>query len=213
VQLQQRIGAAVLLTTSALYSRIADLVSPSDPDLTHAGVYLGWTVAVIESPVNEGDATMYGGTVGVQVHRSFGPRRQIDGHIDVSVADGRIWDLTIDKRLPVGGMSPLGVRAGIDLDWDHWSVAPRMSVVGTQRLVAFDPRTLARYTLPGYATVDVSIRRRVFSHLNAFLTVENAFDRRYLDINPGAYTDPEQLVGAPQNPRRIAIGADLRLSR
>jgi iron complex outermembrane receptor protein len=212
VQLQQRIGAAVLLTTSAFYSRFVNLVAPSDPDLTHAGMYLGWPVAAIERSVNEGDATMYGGTVGVQFHRSFGLERQINGHIDVSLADGRIWDLTIDKHLAVGGMSPVGAPAGLDLDWDHWSVAPRLSIVGTQRLAAFDQRTLARYTLPGYATVDLNMRRRLLSLMNAFLTVENAFDRRYLNINSGAYTDPEQLVGAPQNPRRITVGVDLRIS-
>jgi hypothetical protein len=43
------------------------------------------------------------------------------------------------------------------------------------------------------------------------VTLENAFDRRYRAINIGAYTNSEELIGSPQNPRRIAIGFDLRL--
>jgi hypothetical protein len=41
--------------------------------------------------------------------------------------------------------------------------------------------------------------------------LENAFDRRYRMININAYTSPEELIGSPQNPRRITIGFDLRL--
>jgi hypothetical protein len=68
---------------------------------------------------------------------------------------------------------------------------------------------------PHYATLDVNIRRlRVFSsRVNAFLTIENAFDGRYLNINSGAYADPEQLMGVPQNPRRLTVCIDFRVWR
>jgi hypothetical protein len=36
----------------------------------------------------------------------------------------------------------------------------------------------------------------------------HAWDR---GINIGAYTNSEELIGSPQNPRRITIGFDLRL--
>ncbi len=35
-------------------------------------------------------------------------------------------------------MSPIEARAGIDVDWDHWVIAPRLSLSETQRLVALD---------------------------------------------------------------------------
>ena len=69
-----------------------------------------------------------------------------------------------------------------------------------------------RRTLPGYAVVDVNVRRRnIVKNIDAFVTLENAFDRRYRAINIGAYTNSEELIGSPQNPRRIAVGFDLRL--
>jgi iron complex outermembrane receptor protein len=214
VQLQQEIGAAVLFTTSAFYARLSNLLVQSDPapNLARSGTYLGWPVETIEIPANEGGATTYGGAIGLRIRRSFGPEREIDGRVDISIAGGHIWDVEIDRNLAIGGMSPIRAHAGVDLDWYRWIVAPRLSIVGPQRLLAFDERTLARRSLPGYATVDVNVRRlRVFPRVNAFLTVENAFDRRYRNINSGAYMDPEQLVGALQNPRRVTVGFDVRV--
>jgi outer membrane receptor protein involved in Fe transport len=66
--------------------------------------------------------------------------------------------------------------------------------------------------LDGYATVDVNVRRRtVFKNIDVFATIENAFDRRYVNINTRAYTNPEELIGAPQNPRRLTLGFDVRI--
>lgn len=64
-----------------------------------------------------------------------------------------------------------------------------------------------RRTLAGYVVVDVNVRRRnLFKNVDAFLIVENALDRRYRAINISAYTNAEELIGSPQNPRRITIG-------
>jgi outer membrane receptor protein involved in Fe transport len=58
----------------------------------------------------------------------------------------------------------------------------------------------------------VNVRRRnLLDHLDAFVTVENAFDRRYRSINERAYASPEEFIGIPQNPRRITVGFDFRL--
>jgi outer membrane receptor protein involved in Fe transport len=51
----------------------------------------------------------------------------------------------------------------------------------------------------------------VLRHLDAFVTVENAFDRRYRTINERAYINAEEFIGIPQNPRRITVGFELRL--
>jgi outer membrane receptor protein involved in Fe transport len=104
------------------------------------------------------------------------------------------------------------LRFGADIDWDGWSFAPRLSVVGTQRLVATTfAESSKRETLPGYTTLDVNLRRNLFKALDAFLTIENALDRRYRTINQRAITNPEELIGAPQNPRRLSVGFSLRL--
>jgi outer membrane receptor protein involved in Fe transport len=111
-------------------------------------------------------------------------------------------------------MVPVQLRAGVDIDWDRWQIAPRLAIVGNQRLLVTTTGNdgLVRRTLDGYSTADVHVRRRnLFAHLDAFVSVENAFDRRYRSINERAYTNLEEFVGIPQNPRRITVGLELRL--
>jgi outer membrane receptor protein involved in Fe transport len=132
----------------------------------------------------------------------------------LTVADGRTYvDNARGGVLPLGAMVPVQLRAGVDLDWGRWQAAPRLSVVGTQRLLATMDSAdgPVRRTLDGYSTVDVNIRRRnLFGHLDAFVTIENAFDRRYRSINERAYINAEEFLVIPQNPRRITVGVEVR---
>ena len=110
-------------------------------------------------------------------------------------------------------MVPVQLRAGVDIDWDRWQIAPRLAIVGNQRLLVTTTGDdgLVRRTLDGYSTVDVNVRRRnLAAHLDAFVTVENAFNRRYRSINERAYTNPEEFIGIPQNTRRITVGLEIR---
>ena len=54
-------------------------------------------------------------------------------------------------------------------------------------------------------------RHRLLKNLDAFLTIENLLDARYRDINARAFTNPEEFVGAPQNPRRITAGFEIKV--
>ena len=109
-------------------------------------------------------------------------------------------------------MAPVQLRFGADIDLYRWSIAPRLSVVGSQRLLATTTEGGSRRTLDGYATVDLNVRRQtLFRNIDAFVTIENALDKRYRAINIRAYTNPEEMIGAPQNPRRIAIGFDVKI--
>jgi len=113
-------------------------------------------------------------------------------------------------------MAPVQLRAGVDIDWDRWGIAPRLAVTGTQRVLATiaSDEGLVRRPLDGYSTVDVNVRRRsLFARVDAFVTVENVFDRRYRTINERAYVNAEEFVGIPQNPRRVTVGIELRLKR
>jgi outer membrane receptor protein involved in Fe transport len=115
----------------------------------------------------------------------------------------------VTDRCPIGAIAPVRFRFGTDLDWDSWRVAPRLSIVGPRRLLATTTPGGPRRTLDGYATLDANIRRRLFTSLDASMTVENALDRRYRTINARAYTNPEELIGARQNPRRASAGFTL----
>lgn len=213
----QPLGGSFVVSASAFYSWFTDLRLAADPDEAHSGLYLGWPVAYIDFPVNEGSARMYGGTFGLDFARSFRRDLRVLARAAVSLADGTIshqGDADAVEKLPIGGMSPVQARIGADVDWGHWAFAPRVGITSDQRVLATQivGQSIERRTLPGYTTVDVHVRRReVFTHVDLFLTLDNALDARYRNINLRAYTNPEELIGAPQNPRRVTVGVDIRV--
>jgi outer membrane receptor protein involved in Fe transport len=164
--------------------------------------------------VNVGRATTYGATVGLDWLRALDVDRRFEAHAAVTLADGREWDKPGKPSSAIPHMAPVQLRFGADVDWYRWSIAPRLSIVGAQRTDAtmLVGDSLRLRTVDGYATVDVNVRRRnLFKNIDWFVTVENALDRRYRTVNLRAYTNPEELIGAPQNPRRLTVGVDLRL--
>jgi outer membrane receptor for ferrienterochelin and colicin len=211
----QRLGPNMSVSASSFYSRFTNLIQPTVPDQAYAGVFHGWPVDYIDFPSNEGRETTYGGTLTFNANRSIRPGRQITAHAGLSLADGRVWRQNeTSSSLPIGGMAPVQLRLGADIDWDRFSVAPRVAIAGRQRLEAttLEGDSLERRTLDGYWTCDVTARRRdVLKHLDAFVTVENAFDRRYRTINQRAYVNAEEFIGIPQNPRRLTVGFALRM--
>jgi outer membrane receptor protein involved in Fe transport len=211
----QGLGGNVEVSAAVFYSRLHNIIKESDADQSYAGLYHGWPVDSIDFAVNEGHATTYGSSLGLRFLRALGVDRRFQAHAALTMVDGVVSEEDDrDVVLPIGGMAPLQLRFGADLDWDRWSVAPRLAVVGRQRVAAtiLVGDSFERRTLDGYATMDVNLRRReVFKHLDAFVTLENALDRRYRTINLRAFTNPEELIGAPQNPRRITVGFDWRL--
>ena len=211
----QSAGSDFQLSASAFYSRFVNLIQTSNAAQSHAGLYLGWPVAYIDFAVNEGHATTYGGTLGLEFLHALGSERHVEAHAALTLANGRTWENNgSGLGLPTGAMAPVQVRFGADVDWHRWSVAPRLAIVGSQRLLATVAvgDSIERRTLDGYTTVDVNVRRRnLLKNLDAFVTIENGLDRRYRNINVRAYTNPEEMIGGPQNPRRITVGLDLRL--
>jgi outer membrane cobalamin receptor len=218
--LLQEVGPSFALSASTFYTTVTDKLQESDPDQAYSGFYHGWPVAYIEFPVNEGDETTYGGTLGVDFVKSFGSSGHLEARAALSVADGRVSSKDADgsmSDLPVGGMAPLQVRLGTDIRWGRWSAAPRVAISSRQRLRELEEGEgpPARRSLAGYSTLDVNLRREeaFFRPLTLFMTVENALDARYRHINLRAYANPEELIGAPQNPRRITVGVQLELPR
>jgi outer membrane receptor protein involved in Fe transport len=110
-------------------------------------------------------------------------------------------------------MVPVQLRSSVDVDLGRWSLAPRLIVVGAQRTLAFETRgdAMIRRTIAGYATVDVNVRRGLTRSVDGFVSLDNLFDARYRNVNMRAYTNPEELVGAPQNPRRVIAGLSVRV--
>jgi outer membrane receptor for ferrienterochelin and colicin len=205
------VGPYTEIWGSVFYSRFTDLIREgADRQDRYAGFYKGWPVQFIELSVNQGTERSYGGGAGVDVVHSLGTNGQIAARASVSLADGRITDAS---NLEIGGMAPAQIQASTDIRWSAWSISPRLSVVSRQRVLATEVHDgrLRRRTLDGYALLTVNARRKLSENVSAFVTIENATDERYRSINLRAFTNPEELLGAPQNPRRVTVGLQVRL--
>ena len=213
---QQGLGEHVSVWSSLFLSRYKNLVREGqDRADRYAGFFHGWPVDYIEISINDGREEIWGGSAGLKTVKTFGHDRRIAAEVAVSFADGHVtYSDSVYKR-ESSGLSPFQMRASMDMSTGRWSVAPRLVMVGDQRTFAIQDVVDGierRRTLPGYRIVDVNIRReRLLKGVSAFVTIENAFDARYRNLNVRAYSNPEELVGQPQNPRRLTVGVDLRL--
>ena len=137
--LLQTLGNHVHLSASGFNSWFTDIVRSADSNHAYAGLYLGWPVEYIDFPVNEGHARTYGGTLALRFLHAPDAERRIEATAAVALADGLVWERPHDPSLgalPIGAMAPVQLRFSADVDWHRWSVAPRLAVVGAQRLLA-----------------------------------------------------------------------------
>ena len=197
---------------SVFRSRITNVIKQYDTENAGPGTYHGWPVAYIDASVNEGDETIRGASVDLDFLKWWSVLR-MSARAGVSMTDGRVWnDELPDGGVQIGAMAPLQSRVGVDLDWDDWTGSARVMAFGKQRLLALadtggEPK---RRTIDGFATLDLNLRRnRITRHIDLFVSLENALNARYYHINERAYVSAAELVGVPQNPRRLSVGLEV----
>jgi outer membrane receptor for ferrienterochelin and colicin len=200
---------------SAFYSRFTDLVQESDVTSRNSGLYRGWPVTLLQQSVNSGREATYGGTVHVDYLTRPRSDQRIRLRSALSVADGHVtMEAAPGGRVETGGIAPLLWQTLADIDVAGWSMAGRIVTVSDQRAYATTTTAdgrLKRMTVDGYTSADVTARRRLTAPLTLFATVENVFDARYRNLNLRAYLNPEEMVGSPQNPRRVMAGVEIRV--
>ena len=209
--LTQSIGSLVSVSATAFQSHMKDVIKHDAPDQAGPGFYHGWPVAYMDFPVNQGYEDIVGGAIDATLLKSWSATRRLEARVGTSLIDGRVDGG--DGDLPIGGVAPLQFRAGLDLELGNWTGATSVMAFGRQRTLAVTDG-VTRDTLPGFAVVDVNLRRnRVTRRIDAFLRIENLFDARYLHINERAFTNLEEIAGSPQAPRRLSFGFDVKVGK
>jgi iron complex outermembrane receptor protein len=192
-------------------------------------------VSYIESIVNQGNQTNFGGTVQVDYVRNFGEGTRVALYAALSLIDGEVevFDISQGKltNRQIGGVSPVMFRLGGDLVFGKFSISPRLVVAGEQRThpqqgSAFKPEpdpnnpnqvqttnSRFRQVLPGYALLNITARYEIVPGVALFTRVLNALNQDYRTVNLGA--GPQGLAGsaavefpegAPQHPIRVTGG-------
>ena len=202
------------ISGSAFFSRFTDLVQESDVTTRNAGQYRGWPVALIQESVNGGRETIYGGTLQADYLAQPAPKWRVRLRSALSFADGsEMMPSAPNGELQLGGIAPMLWQTLADVDAHAWSFSARLVTVSDQRAIATTTETngdLKRLTIDGYTVMDLTAHRRIArSPLTLFATVNNIFDARYRNLNLRAYNNPEEMVGSPQNPRRLMAGVQI----
>ena len=202
------------LSLTAYRSELTNLFAlVPDAAATHLynGVYKGWPVDFIEVRTNLGKQHNTGGTAQLDYLKSFGDRKKINAYLSFSYVDGKVDPLENGHEIEIGQIAPKMLRLGGELVWNRWSLSPRFTWVGTQRVVNVDAGG-QRFTLSGYKTLDLNARMEATQGVEVFLNISNALDAKYRNINLGAFApfNDIEFKGAPQDPRRIALGVQAR---
>lgn len=209
----QSLGSLVSVSVTGFSSRMKDVIKHADEEGAGPGFYHGWPVAWIESPINEGHEAIYGATVDTHFLKSWSSTVRLQAQAGISLIDGYVHEDDHTSEAPIGGIAPAQFRSGVDLELGRWTTSASLMAFGRQRVLALADDG-SRRTLPGFAVVNVNLRRnRITRNLDAFVRVENLFDARYFDLNVRAYSSAEELAGSPQGPRRISVGFDVRVGR
>jgi outer membrane receptor for ferrienterochelin and colicin len=210
----QSIGPLFNLSATVFQSHMDDVIQHSDEAQAGPGTFHGWPVAYIDSPVNDGHDVISGGSVDLAALKSWSPNRRLEARAGVSVFDGTVDNNIRSQELQIGGVAPFQLRSRVDVELGPWTGSAGIVTFGRQRAMALAADGVSRETLPGYTVVDVNVRRNgITRHLDAFARIENLFDARYFNINERAFSNPEELAGSPQAPRRVSVGIDLRFGK
>lgn len=185
----------------------------------YKGTYKGWKVETIETAINSGKQTFYGGHLIVDYRKIFSDKNSINIYTSMSYVDGKVNNIenqstNTDKEIPA--ITPFVYRFGIDWVLKKFTFSSRLTYVGTQNTYnqsISNPEK--RQKIAGYPLVNLNAQYRFNNYFAVFTQIRNLLDIRYYNVNLGA--SPERVgtggaaqaeiaAGAPQNPFRIIGG-------
>jgi len=214
VSINQKIGV-LSFHLLGYYLWVNDIVFQA-PDATtgnrYNGKYKGFPVDFIQVYVNAGKQRNYGLTFTTSMNYKWGngKREKIwKPTVSIGLMDG--VENQNGKETEIANISTVQVRLISDLIWNKWSLSVRWIGMNAQRTEAVDAEKNLRRTLPGYGVVNASLGFQANQYWRFNVTVFNALDQRYLNINDLAFRAPESFNGSPQNPVRILLGIHINL--
>lgn len=195
-------------------------------------------VNYIESIVNQGNQTNFGGTLQVDYVRSFSDGARLNLYAALSIIDGEVEVFDPNQgrltKRQIGGISTVMFRLGGDVVLGKFSISPRLIVANEQRThpqqgSAFKPEpdpnnpnqiqttgSRLRQTIPGYALLNITARYEVMPGVSLLVRALNALNQNYRTVNLGAGPDGlagsaavEFPEGAPQHPLRVVGGVQV----
>jgi outer membrane receptor protein involved in Fe transport len=203
------------LSMTGYYTKLTGLFRPVD-DSTNGNRYgrrfLGYSVAYIETLINQGEQDNYGFSVQLD-HLALLKNARIESYASLSYVDGRVDDAGGQGRVEIGGISPIMIKAGTQITWKNLDVAANFVYVGTQRTLTLKDNSAERVKIADYPLLNLFGSYRLNDRFCLVARVLNALDARYRTVNreAGKVGTPEFERGTPQNPIRVILGFRVKL--
>lgn len=221
LSVRQYLGDNLSVTLDGYYTVLTGLHGFADDNNTtrlYNNMFRHIPVEYVEVFINQGRQKNIGGSVQLNWKHSIGDVR-LNSFASFSYVDGTIHSGTGTsvKLMELDFISPVSVHAGTDIKAGKFTVAPRLILLGKQRLPGIADETghmARRQTLPGYALVNISARYEWNKKGSFFMNVTNALNQRYravgfnMDLNN---SNTELFYGQPQEPIRIMAGFSITL--
>jgi len=205
LSLYQQVGKNFSVTLTAYNTTMRNLIkNVADNGNTNLynNQFLGWNVAYIEVPYNEGTQKNFGGNLSVNCTFRIA---DIDFHGYSSLSYLEVLESakSATQEVEQAGFAPLQVRAGFDARFKSFHFSARMLNAGRQRTTRFADDNITRQTIDGYTLVNLSAGYTWKSTSTLFVSVQNALNQRYKNA---LSFDPITSDGSFQNPVRATLG-------
>ena len=193
------------LGLNGYYTHIENLIDPyADSDLTNpivSGTQIEATK--IETSVNQGKSSIYGGSLRVNYLVKLGPSIVVNCFGAYSYIDGE----TDGQELTF--VAKNSVKSGVDIIHKKWSVAPIVRYRSKVYTTLTENLTDIRISSPYFVVLDIVARYNVWEKNDALLSVyvkaENITNLHYYNVNVGSL---EGLALTPQDPVRVLGGVN-----
>jgi outer membrane cobalamin receptor len=207
----QKIGKKSGISLTAYRTQIENIIhSVSDNGNTNLynNKFLGWDVAYIEVPFNDGTQTNVGGNLLINSTFQAG-KIKLNTYSSVSYVDAKLAGPD-GEEVEQSSITPWQFRLGTDGKWRAFQFSARYMQTGKQRMGGFtdNDNPYERKTINGYSLLNLSAGYNLKNNTTFFINVQNALNNKYRTSLAWDSSNPngETFNGALQNPLRIMIG-------
>lgn len=214
LSINQKIGKRLDITLTVYKTHIDNIIkNVSDNGNTNLynNKFLGWNVAYIEVPFNEGSQNNYGGNLKINNAFNLGTVK-LNSYSSISYVDGKVSESGASSEVKEveSVITPWQFRLGLDGKLKAFQFSIRLLKAGQQRMAGFldTNNPYKRKTISGYSLLNLSVGYTIMEKITFFINAQNALNEHYrnsLSWDPSDSNAPS-FNGSFQNPLRVMTG-------
>jgi len=192
------------LNWTLFHNQIDDLIFNAPTDVPVADFISGGSISFTQTNKNLGQATAYGGEFRFdrQIYLNNDSKLNLWGNYSYVTGELQRSNEDFSTDLPYTAKHKL--KLGLTYKYLDYSISPNLLWIGkTTHFTSEVDHPTQLKTVPEYRVLNLHATAALSKRFEVFLTVTNAFDKRY--YNAGG-DDSASMYQTPQDPRRVFLG-------